>query len=186
MAQLIKEVHWRSSKIVRSLLLPCLLVTASVLPSQEKPKGLRPAPYFILPTWDGKIVKSSNLKGQVIVLEFFQTWCPDCQKASPQLEKLYERYKDQGLSVVGISHDKEAAKAIEPFIKKYGITYPVTLGDLSIAVNYIGITPEKPTFRIPYIVLIDRKGNIVGEYEEGTHKEAMDAKLLEEQIKKLL
>jgi peroxiredoxin len=139
-----------------------------------------------LPTWDGKIVKSSNLKGQVIVLEFFQTWCPDCQKASPQLEKLYERYKDQGLSVVGISHDKEGAKAIEPFIKKYGISYPVAIGDLSIAVNYIGITPEKPTFRIPYIVLIDRKGYIVGEYEEGTHKEAMDAKLLEEQIKKLL
>jgi peroxiredoxin len=186
MPQSIEEVYWRLSKILALFLLPGLLLIASVLPAQEKPKGLRPAPYFILPTWDGKIVKSSNLKGQVIVLEFFQTWCPDCQKASPQLEKLYERYKDQGLSVVGISHDKEGAKAIEPFIKKFGITYPVAIGDLSIAVNYIGITPEKPTFRIPYIFLIDRKGNIVGAYEEGTHKEAMDAKLLEEQIKKLL
>jgi peroxiredoxin len=186
MPQLIEAVYWRSSKILTLFLLPCSLLTASVLPAQEKPKGLRPAPYFILPTWDGKIVKLSNLKGQVIVLEFFQTWCPDCQKASPGLEKLFKQYKDQGLSVVGISHDKEGAKAIEPFIKKYGITYPVAIGDLSIAVNYIGITPEKPTFRIPYIVLIDRKGNIVGEYEEGTHKEAMDAKLLEEQIKKYL
>ena len=88
--------------------------------------------------------------------------------------------------MVGISHDKEGAKAVEPFVKKYGITFPVLIGDLSIAVSYIGITPQKPSFRIPYIFLIDRKGNIVGQYEEGTHKEAMDAAFLENRIKTLM
>jgi peroxiredoxin len=146
----------------------------------------RPAPYFILPGWDGKVLKSTTLKGQVVLIDFFQTWCPDCQKSSPQLQKLYQRYKDKGFTVVGISHDKEGAKAVEPFVKKYGITYSVLIGDLSIAVSYIGITPQKPSFRIPYVFLIDRKGNIVGEYEEGTHKEAMDVEFLENRIKTLV
>ena len=146
----------------------------------------RPAEPFILPTWDGKVLKSASLKGKLILLDIFQTWCPDCQEAVPELEKLYKRYKDQGLSVVGISHDKEGAKIVEPFVMKFGITYPVLIGDLSIAVSYTGITPAKPSFRIPYLVLIDRKGNIAGRYEEGTNKEATDPKLLEDQIKKLL
>ncbi len=146
----------------------------------------RPAEPFILPTWDGKVLKSASLKGRVILLDFFQTWCPDCQEAVPELERLHKKYKDQGLSVVGISHDKEGAKVVESFVEKFGITYPVLIGDLSIAVSYTGITPAKPSFRIPYMVLIDRKGNVTGKYEEGTQKEATQPKLLEEQIKKLL
>ena len=171
----------------------CFLLCATVwfaglkiLQGQERFKGVRSAPDFVLPKTDGKVLKSASLKGQVIVLDFFQTWCPDCQQTSPELEKLFKRYKDQGLIIVGISHDKEGAKVVEPFVKKYGLTYPVLIGDLSIAVSYIGVTPEKPSFNIPYVILIDRKGNIVGEYEQGTHKEAMDIKLLEERIKKLL
>ena len=179
-------IHDSRRKIGFFLLWAVLLTSSNILRGQERFKGVRAAPGFVLPTTDGKVLKSASLKGRVIVLDFFQTWCPDCQQTSPELEKLYKRYKDQGVTIVGISHDKEGAKAIEPFIKKYGLTYPVVVGDLSIAVSYIGVTPEKPSFRIPYVVLIDRKGNIVGEYEEGTHKEAMDIKLLEERIKKLL
>lgn len=163
-----------------------LLTSAAVCVAQGTGQTPRAAPYFILPTWDGKVLKSTSLKGQVLLLDFFQTWCPDCQETSPKLQKLYEQYKDRGLAVVGISHDKDAAKSIEPFVKKYSITYPILLGDLSIAISYIGVTPQKPSFHIPYVVLVDRKGNIVGEYEQGIHKEATDTPLLEGRIKKLL
>jgi hypothetical protein len=87
--------------------------------------------------------------------------------------------------VVGISHDKEKADVVGPYVKKYGLI-PVLLGDLSIAVNYIGVTPEKPKFSIPYVVLIDRSRTIQGQFEEGHQKEATDIELLEERIKKLL
>jgi cytochrome c biogenesis protein CcmG/thiol:disulfide interchange protein DsbE len=140
----------------------------------------------VLPTWDGKVLKSASLKGQVIVLDFFQTWCPDCQQTAPELEKLYRSYKDQGLTVVGISHDRDGARAVEPYVKKYDLTFPILIGDSSIAINYMGVSRERPSFRIPNVILIDRQGNIVARFEEGIHKEAMDIKLLETRIKKLL
>ncbi|MBM3802453.1 MAG: TlpA family protein disulfide reductase [Acidimicrobiia bacterium] len=147
----------------------------------------QPAPYFILPTWDGNTLRSSSLKGKVVVLDFFQTWCPDCQKSGVELEKLYQKYKGRGLVIVGISHDKEKAAVVAPYLKRYNLTYPVLLGDVSVALNYIpGITPQSPKFNIPYIVLIDREGNIAGRFEQGHDKEATDASLLEERIKKLL
>jgi peroxiredoxin len=163
-----------------------LLWISIVVVAQESGRVPRPAPYFILPTWDGKVLKSTSLKGQVVLLDFFQTWCPDCRETSPKLQKLYERYKDQGFTIVGISHDKDGAAAIGPFVRKYGLTYPVVMGDHSVAISYIGITPQKPSFRIPYVFLIDRKGNIVGEYEEGTHKEALDIPFLDGRVKMLL
>jgi peroxiredoxin len=88
--------------------------------------------------------------------------------------------------VVGISHDREGAKAVEPFVKKYDLTYPVLLGEHSIAINYIGITREDSSFHIPYVILIDREGNIVAQYEEGTDKEATNMQILETRIRKLL
>ena len=162
------------------------LCCAPLSGGQEAVVAPQPAPYFILPTWDGNTVRSSSLKGKVVLLEFFQTWCPDCQKSVVELEKLYKRYKERGLVVVGISHDREKAVVVEPFLKKYGLTYSVLLGDLSVAVNYIGITPQQPKFNIPYMVLIDRQGNIAGRFQEGHDKEASDIQLLEERIKKLL
>jgi peroxiredoxin len=168
------------------LFLGFFLLFATGLSGRENLKIPRPAPMFVLPTWDGKVLKSSSLKGQVVVLDFFQSWCPDCQKTSPELEKIHRKYKDRGLAVVGISHDGEGAKAVEPFVKKYDLTYPVLFGDLSIAINYIGITREDSSFHIPYIILIDREGNIVAQYEEGISREATNMLLLESRIKKLL
>ncbi|HKZ42986.1 MAG TPA: TlpA disulfide reductase family protein [Candidatus Hodarchaeales archaeon] len=163
-----------------------VLYNPIVTRTQEQVESGRRAEAFVLPTWDGKVLKSSSLKGQVIMLEFFQTWCPDCQKAAPEIEQIYKRYKEKGFTVVGISHDKEGAKVVEPYVKKYSLTYPVVIGDLSIAVSYTGLTPAKPGFRIPFIVLIDRNGLIAGQYEEGKNDEATDPKLLEALIKKLL
>jgi hypothetical protein len=89
--------------------------------------------------------------------------------------------------IVGISHDREKSAVVAPFLKKYKVTYPVLLGDISVAINYIpGTSPQSPRFSIPYMVLIDREGNIDGRFQHGHEKEASDVQLLEERIKKLL
>jgi thiol-disulfide isomerase/thioredoxin len=65
-----------------SLLLITFWVSSTLcLSGRESLNIPRPAPMFVLPTWDGKVLKSASLKGQVVVLEFFQTWCPDCQQS---------------------------------------------------------------------------------------------------------
>ena len=158
---------------------------SSAAPMQKKVEA-EPAPYFILPTWDGQVIKSTGLKGQVVLMAFFQTWCPDCQRTNPLLEKLYRKYKDRGFVVLGISHDRGKAKDVEPYIKKYGLTYPIVLGDISIAVNYLRVSLQRPNFSIPYLVLVDRKGNIVGRFVEGRNEETHDLKKLEERITPLL
>jgi peroxiredoxin len=176
------------SKIQPAFLLFALLLHCSQAGGQETIVEVKqPAPYFILPTWDGNTLRSTSLKGKVVVLDFFQTWCPDCQKSGLELEKLYQKYKDRGLVVVGISHDREKSAVVAPYLKKYNLTYPVLLGDISVALNYIpGMTPQAPKFNIPYFVLIDREGNIAGRFQQGHEKEATDINLLEERIKKLL
>ena len=147
----------------------CAAGISSAEPLQKK-VAQESAPYFILPTWDGQVIKSTSLKGKVVLMAFFQTWCPDCQRTNPLLEKLYRKYKDRGFVVLGISHDRGKAKDVEPYIKKYGLTYPIVLGDISIAVNYLRVSPQQPNFSIPYLVLVDRKGNIVGRFVEGRNE----------------
>ena len=171
-----------------AVLLLALLFHCQQAAGQEiKVEVKQPAPYFILPTWDGNTLRSTSLKGKVVLLDFFQTWCPDCQKSGVELEKLYQKYKDRGLIVVGISHDREKAAVVAPYLKKYNLTFPVLLGDISVVLNYIpGVTPQAPKFNIPYLVLIDRESNIAARFQEGHEKEATDINLLEERIKKLL
>jgi peroxiredoxin len=164
--------------------LPCLSQTPGNLPP-----GDRIAPSFSLPTRNGQVLNLSDLKGSVILLEFFQTECVNCQDAAPKLESLYKKYKTAGLMVVGVSFDKptaasaaERAQVIEPFVTRYGLTFPILLGDGPIWMNYI----QKPGFSSPFIVFIDRKGRIVGQYEEGNDHRVHDANFLESQITKLL
>ena len=66
-----------------------------------------------------------DLKGKVVLVNFWATWCPPCRKEMPDLQALYDEYKDQGFLVVSIS-DEEAAK-VQPFIAERKITYPVLL-----------------------------------------------------------
>lgn len=129
-----------------------------------QPAKVRRAPNFSLPDWQNHWVKLSDFPGKVIVLEFMQTRCPYCHGSASILEELYQKYQGQGLVVISVSHDPNKEKDIEPFVKQYGLTYPILIGDLAIAVRYIGITRQDPSFAIPYVFLIDRQGNIAGEY----------------------
>jgi peroxiredoxin len=148
----------------------------------------RVAPEFSLPTLDGKILKLADLKGSVILLEFFQTGCTNCQVAAPKLESLYRAYKNQGFMVVAVSFDApngsfaERARIVGSFIKQHGLTYPVLLGDGAIWINYI----QKPGFNSPFVVFIDRRGQIVAQIEEGPDHKACDIVFLENQVKDLL
>jgi peroxiredoxin len=80
---------------------------------------------FTLAELSGKTWTLKELRGKVVVLNFWATWCPPCRKEMPDLETLYRQFKDQGLVILAIS-DEDAGK-VQPFIAKQKVTYPILL-----------------------------------------------------------
>ena len=115
----------------------------------------REHPEFTLHDLAGKEWKFSELRGHVVVVNFWATWCPPCRKEMPDLETLYERFQSKGLVVLAIS-DEEAAK-VAPFIRERGVTFPVLL-DPERKVNKTFIVEG-----IPHSFVYDREGNLVAQ-----------------------
>ena len=110
---------------------------------------------FTLKELNGESWTLSALRGKVVVLNFWATWCPPCRKEMPDLEALYEQFKDQGLVVLAIS-DEEAGK-VKPFIAERKITYPVLL-DPGRTVNELFQVDG-----IPKTFVYDRSGKLAAQ-----------------------
>ena len=133
------------------------------------------APAFALQDLDGKEVSSSDFAGKVILLNFWATWCPPCQAEIPALKSLHNDYQARGFEVVGISVDEDGPEAVQAFVKKKGINYPVLMSTDEVIGAYGGIRGIPTTF------LISRDGKIVKKFFGEQRKSA-----LEDAIKKLL
>jgi peroxiredoxin len=110
---------------------------------------------FTLTDLNGKNWTLKNLSGKIVLVNFWATWCPPCRKEMPDLDALYDRYKDRGLVILAISD--EDAGTVKPFIAAHSVGYPVLL-DPGRKVNGV--------FRvqgIPKSFLYDRKGNLVAQ-----------------------
>ncbi len=89
----------------------------------ESPMLGRPAPSFSLARFDGMRLRLEDLRGKVVFLNFWASWCPPCRAEAPALEAAWRRFKDQGVVFVGVNtqDDEERARA---FLDELGITYP--------------------------------------------------------------
>lgn len=110
---------------------------------------------FTLTDLEGKSWMLSGLRGKVVVVNFWATWCPPCRKEMPDLETLYNRFKDQGLVVLAIS-DEDANK-VKPFISERSFTYPILL-DPGRKVNDLYEIEG-----IPKTFVYDRDGKLVAQ-----------------------
>lgn len=111
-----------------------------------------PASDFTLRDVDGNAVTLSSLKGKVVLLSFWATWCGPCKEEMPHLQQLYTEFKDKGFVVLSISSDDaRTASRVKPFILSKGFTFPVLLDkDSSVTGVY------NPNKTLPWTVLIDR------------------------------
>jgi thiol-disulfide isomerase/thioredoxin len=102
-----------------------------------------PTPPFLVADLDGQSVSTAALKGKVVIVNFWATWCPPCREEIPELVALQKKYKDQ-LQIIGVSMDEDATPAeVNGFAIKAGINYPVVMGK-DIAKEYGGV-PALPT-----------------------------------------
>jgi peroxiredoxin len=109
---------------------------------------------FTLKTVDGGEVTLSGLRGQVVFLNFWATWCPPCRAEMPSMEALYQRFKDQGLAFAAIDLMENAA-AVEGFVRENGFTFPVLLDAGGMAGGQYGVQAVPTTF------ILDRDGGII-------------------------
>jgi peroxiredoxin len=115
----------------------------------------REHPDFTLKDLSGKSWSFADLRGKVVLVNFWATWCPPCRKEMPDLETLYGRFRSQGLVVLGIS-DEDAAK-VEPFIRERKVSFPVLL-DPGRTVNDLFVVQG-----IPKTFIYDRQGKLVAQ-----------------------
>lgn len=133
------------------------------------------APDFALKDLNGRTCRLSDYRGKVVLLNFFATWCSPCHREITDLVRLYERFKDKGLEIIGVSLDQGGEAVLRPFVRHYGISYPIVLGTREVILNYGGIKGIPTTF------LIDHNG-IITNYFIGLRP----GYVIEESVRKLL
>jgi peroxiredoxin len=152
--------------------------SANATPSGEAITG-EPAPALTLNMLDGSKVELASLKGKVVLVDFWATWCVPCLSQIPIFNDFAKNYKDQGFEMLGISLDDEGAEIVKPFVKKQKMNYTIAVGDATVAEAFK--LPDDYT--LPMAFLIDKQGRI-----RFTHK-GTSSKVREEfevQIKQLL
>ena len=132
---------------------------------------------FTLSNLAGNSIRLADFKGNVVLLNFFATWCPPCREEMPAIEKIFQAYQDQHFVVVGVANDAQGKTVVAPFVEKYQLTFPVVLDSEQAA------SKQYLVRGIPVTYLLDRQGRIAGRYEGGA---AWDSNAAHELIARLL
>ena len=157
--------------------------TVIMAPARVEPTSLAvqedntPAPDFTLQDLNGQEVRLSDLKGKVVVLNFWATWCPPCRKEIPDFNELQAQYGDKGVQFIGVALDEEGLAKVKKWTSTNPVNYPVVIADAAIKKAYGEMNA------IPVTLLIDRQGMIRTKYIGMRQKaivESMIAPLLSE------
>lgn len=122
---------------------------------EKAAEPVKMAPNFSLKRIDGGSVRLEDLKGKVVILNFFATWCPPCRQEIPDLVLLHGKYQKLGLEIIGISLDIGEVDMVKAFAKRFQIKYPVVEATNQVVTDYGDVRG------IPTSFIIDRKGAIV-------------------------
>lgn len=132
----------------------------------EEPR--KTAPDFRLPTIDGTVFHLEEHRGEVVVLNFWGTWCPPCRREIPEFVDLQQTFGDRGLQFVGVALERDAGEEeVKAFAEKMNVNYPVGLGDGTIVQKYGGLRG------VPTTIVIGPEGKIRGRISGMATKEML-------------
>ena len=139
--------------------------TSGVVPS---PREGFSAPDFTLETLEGEIITLSDLRGQVVIVNLWASWCPPCRAEMPAIEQIYQSYKAQGLEVLAVNTTyQDSEKAAAQFAQDFGLTFPILLDrDGTVSRRY-------QLQALPTTYFIDRQGVIRAVIPGGPLKESL-------------
>lgn len=154
------------TRIIRYGLIALSLSAISVAAGAGELRPLKnpsPASAFMLRDVDGKLVSLRDFEGKVVLLNFWATWCANCRKEMPAMERLYQSLRADGFAIVAISVDQAATEKVKAFAEELKLTFPV-LHDRDSIISRLYSNPG-----VPVSYLVNREGRIVyrvvGEYD---------------------
>lgn len=134
------------------VLVACLSVTLLPMPSVAG-ESLGPAADFSLPSRGGQAVSLAALRGQVVLVNFWATWCGPCRKEMPLLEQIQKKYAPLGFTLLGINVEEDTTH-METFLGDVPVTFPVLLDPANQVSKLYDVAA------MPSTVIIDRKGQV--------------------------
>ena len=126
------------------------------------------APSFKLRNIKGNYESLDSYRGEVVVLNFWATWCAPCRIEMPSFEKLYRRYRSEGVTVLAITLDKNSENKIKSFVDEYGLSFPILLDEKG------EVERLYPSMTIPFTYIIDRQGRIVARVDGAKNWESSE------------
>lgn len=155
-------MHLRSTLLCLALLFTCVEAQA-----QETASFVgKPMPQFAMKDLTGKKLTNSSLKGKVIVMDFWASWCVTCRRVSPIIEALHKKYGSKGLVAIGTDVAEKKSGTATKYRNHYHYTYRFTENNDKLA-ETLGIVP------LPTVIVIDRKGIV--RKVEASYYEGMEA-----------
>lgn len=160
----------------RLLVLAALFVAFPIAPAKAAPDPLlnKPAPEFTRNDLGNKPVDLNALRGRVVLLNFWATWCAPCQIEIPRFIAWQSKYKSDGLQIIGVSMDDDPAP-VQSLVSKRGVNYPMVMGDEKLGESYGGV------LGLPVTYVIDREGIVRARFKGEANLDGMESS-----IKKLL
>src|SRR5262245_39811160 len=135
--------HWFRAAALSSALVVCSLVGAST----------SMAPSFTLPSPAGDTVSLANYQGQVVMINFWASWCGPCREEMPLLDQMYKRYSSLGFTLIGVNVDADSKDA-EAWLAKTPVSFPVLFDRESKVTKLYDVSA------MPSTIFVDRKGTV--------------------------
>ncbi|MDD2557449.1 MAG: TlpA disulfide reductase family protein [Desulfuromonadaceae bacterium] len=123
--------------------------------AQETAAAAKVAPDFTLIDMQGKKVTLSDLRGQVVLVNFWATWCPPCRQEMPSMEELYKQLKPHGVELLAINIEENGPKAVADFLTNKAHSFPILFDQQAQVQRLYRVS------RFPETFIVDRNGNIV-------------------------